>query len=249
MRLSGKVAVITGGARGFGAAAATLFAQNGASVVIGDLLDDEGAQVVARIRDGGGKAEFVHTDVTSAADVRALTERATTVFSKLDVLVANAGVLLPGKVDELTQEQYDTQMDVNVKGVWLACKYAVPLMREAGGGSIVITSSAAGLRGSKSSALYSASKGAVLMFGKALALQTTGDNIRCNIVCPGPVATEFYRLGGISPEEYDKLASGMIPMGHLGDSVDMAYAMLFFASDESKFCTGAVLSADGGFTA
>ncbi len=140
-------------------------------------------------------------------------------------------------------------IDVNLKGTWLACKHALPLMREAGGGSIVITSSAGGLRGSRTSALYSASKGAVLMLGKALALQTAEEGIRCNIVCPGPVATDFYRLGGIAPEDYDKLASGMVPMGHLGEPIDIAYAMLFLASDESKFCTGSVLSADGGFTA
>ena len=249
MRLAGKVAAITGGARGFGAAAAELFAEHGASVVVGDLLDEQGEELAARIRDGGGNAEFVRTDVTSEAEVQALMQRAASAFGKLDVLVANAGILIPGKLEEVPEEDYGRMIDVNLKGTWLACKHALPLMREAGGGSIVITSSAGGLRGSRTSALYSASKGAVLMLGKALALQTAEENIRCNVVAPGPVATDFYRLGGISPEDYAKLASGMVPMGHLGDPLDIAYAMLFLASDESKFCTGAVLSADGGFTA
>jgi NAD(P)-dependent dehydrogenase (short-subunit alcohol dehydrogenase family) len=249
MRLSGKVAAITGAARGFGAAAAELFAREGASVVIGDLLEEQGQELAARIRDTGGRAEFVHCDVTSESSVAAFTARAKEAYGKLDVLVANAGILIPGRIEDVTEDDYGRMIDVNLKGTWLACKHALPHMREAGGGSIVITSSAGGLRGSRTSALYSASKGAVLMLGKALALQTADEGIRCNVVAPGPVATDFYRLGGVSPEEYTELASGMVPMGHLGKPVDIAYAMLFLASDESKFCTGSVLSADGGFTA
>ena len=249
MRLSEKVAAITGGARGFGAAAAELFAREGASVVIGDVLDEQGAELATRIRDAGGQAEFVHTDVTSEPSVAAFAARAKEAFGGLHVLVANAGILIPGAIEHVSEGDYGRMIDVNVKGTWLACKHALPLMRESGGGSIVITSSAGGLRGSRTSALYSASKGAVLMLGKALALQTAEEGIRCNVVAPGPVATDFYRLGGISPEQYTEMASGMVPMGHLGDPLDIANAMLFLASDESRYCTGSVLSADGGFTA
>lgn len=246
MRLSGKVAAITGGARGFGAAAAELFAREGASVVIGDVLEEQGEELAARI---GDSAVFVRADVTSDASMAAMMARAHDAFGSLDVLVANAGILIPAPLEEVEEADFDRMVDVNFKGTWLACKHAVPLMRESGGGSIVITSSAGGLRGSRTSAIYSATKGAVLMLGKALALQTAQEGIRCNVVAPGPVATDFYRLGGTSPEEYAKLASGMVPMGHLGEPEDIAYAMLYLASDESRYCTGMVLSADGGFTA
>lgn len=249
MRLAGRVAAITGGARGFGAAAAELFAREGASVVVGDLLDEQGEELAARIRAGGGRAEFVHTDVTSEPSVAAFVARAKEAFGKLDVLVANAGIHLPGRTHEVAEEDFERIIGVNLKGTWLACKHALPLMREAGGGSIVITASAGALRGSRTSALYSASKGAVLLFGKSLALETAEEGIRCNMVAPGPVATDLYRLGGITPEQYREIATGMVPMGHLGEPEDIAYAMLFLASDESRFCTGAVLSADGGFTA
>jgi len=243
------VAAITGGARGFGRAAAELFASEGASVVIGDVLDDLGKEVAAGISKKGGKATYVHTDVTSSRDMENLVQTAVKTFGKLDVMVANAGILIPAKVEEFTEEQYQKQMDVNVKGVWLACKYAIPALRRNKGGSIVITASGAALRGSKMSALYAASKGAVLLLMKSVALQLAPEGIRCNAVCPGPVATDLYRLGGITPEQYEKMAAPMVPMGKLGEPKDIAYAMLFYASDESKYCTGSLLSADGGFTA
>jgi NAD(P)-dependent dehydrogenase (short-subunit alcohol dehydrogenase family) len=249
MRLSGKVAVITGGARGFGAAAAELFAAEGASVVITDLLEDDGGAVVGRIRDAGGRAEFVQGDVTDEGDVARVIETALASFGKLDVCVANAGIFLPGKLEAFEEADYYRQIDVNVKGAWLTCKHALPAMQAGGSGSIVITASGGALRGSRNSALYSASKGAVLLLGKSLALQTATEGIRCNIVCPGPVATDLYRLGGMTPEQYAETARNSVPMGRVGDPVDVAYAMLFFASDESKFCTGSVLSVDGGLTA
>lgn len=249
MRLEGKVAAITGAARGFGAAAAELFAAEGAKVVIADVIDDRGDDLAKKICANGGEATFKRTDVTSETDVKAMVEHACSTYGGLDVLVANAGIMLPKKVCDFTEADYEAQIGVNVKGVWLSCKWALPVMRDAGKGSIVITSSGGGLRGSRASALYSASKGAVLLLGKSIALETATENIRCNIVCPGPVGTELYLLGGQTPEEYVAAASPMVPMGRTGEPIDVAYAMLYLASDESKFCTGTVLSVDGGLTA
>lgn len=241
------MAVITGGARGFGRAAAELFAEEGAKVVIGDLLDDLGPQVVGAIQARGGAATYQRTDVTSEDQVRALMQTAVSSYGHLDILLANAGILLPGKLEEFTETQYYQQMDVNVKGVWLACKHAIPAMRSSGGGSIVITASGAGLKGSKVSPLYGASKGACVLMGLSLALQVATENIRCNVVCPGPVATDLYRLGGVTPEQFAQNAKSIVPMGHVGEPEDIAQAMLFLASDAAKFITGATLAVDGGW--
>lgn len=247
MRLDGRVAVITGGARGFGRAAADLFAAEGAKVVIADVLDEPGAEAVAAIKTRGGEASYQRTDVTSEDAVRRLIEFTVATYGHVNILIANAGILIPGKLEEFSEEQYYRQMDVNVKGVWLSCKHAIPAMRANGGGAIVITSSGAGLKGSKVSALYSASKGALVLMGMALALQTAKENIRCNIVCPGPVATDLYRLGGVTPEQFAQNAASIVPMGHVGDPEDVAQAMLFLASDAAKFITGTALSVDGGW--
>jgi NAD(P)-dependent dehydrogenase (short-subunit alcohol dehydrogenase family) len=248
MRLQGKVAVITGGARGFGRAAARLFASEGAAVVIGDLLEEEGARVVADIERDGGDARFAHVDVTRPADVERLVGTAETAFGKLDVAIANVGILVPATVEDYEEEQFHSQMDVNVKGAWLVCKYALPAMRRAGGGAIVMTASGAALRGTRMGPLYSASKAAVMMLGKSTALAVARDGIRVNVVAPGPVATDLFPTSGIDPVEFTKQTAPNVPMGRLGEPIEIAKAMLFLASDDASWITGTVLSVDGGYT-
>jgi NAD(P)-dependent dehydrogenase (short-subunit alcohol dehydrogenase family) len=249
VKLDGQVAVVTGGARGFGAAAADLFATEGARLVIGDLLEDLGCELVERLRARGADATFVRTDVTSAADVQRLMATALTAYGGLHILLANAGVFLTGKVEDNTEDEYERLMSVNVKGNWLACKYAIPLMRQSGGGSIVITSSAMGVRGSGRSLLYAASKGASVQLGKSIALQNATGGVRCNVICPGPVATDLYRSIGLSPDQVADRDRAYVPMGRLGTVEEVARAMLFLAGPDSGFCTGTVLAVDGGVTA
>jgi len=246
LRLRDKVAVITGGARGFGGAATELFAREGAKVVIGDIAEDTGTALTEKLVKEGLTAVFVKTDVTIPAQMQRLIRVAVDKFDRLDVLVANAGVIVNASVEELSEDQYHTMLDINLKGVWLAIKYSLPEMRRGGGGSIVVTSSSGALRGSKRSPLYAASKAGVVMLAHTVALNTAGENIRCNVVSPGPAATELFRSQGLSPEEFGALALPSIPMGRLCEPIDVARAMLFLAGDESRFCTGAVLAVDGG---
>ena len=185
MRLEGKVALISGGARGQGAVEARLFAKEGAQVVIGDILDDEGAQVVKEIEDSGGGALYVHLDVTSTADWRKAVDDAVARFGKLNVVVNNAGIWRAGKVEDTTDEEWDAVMEVNVKGVFLGTRESIPAMRNSGGGSIVNISSTAGLVGSDRATAYVASKGAVRLLTKATAVQYAKEGIRANSIHPG----------------------------------------------------------------
>ena len=248
-RLDGKVALISGGARGQGAAEAKLFAREGAKVVFGDILDDEGKQVEAEIAELGGEALYIHLDVTSEADWRAAVDTAVSRYGKLDLLVNNAGIVLRKGIEETTVEEWDRVMAVNSKGVFLGTKHAIPAMRQAGGGSIVNISSTAGLVGSGLGlAAYSATKGSVRLFTKSTAIQHARDNIRCNSVHPGPIDTEMIRDTLSDP---DRLATRMrrLPMGRIGTAADIAYGVLYLASDEASFVTGTELVIDGGTTA
>ena len=186
MRLEGKVALITGGARGQGAAEARLFAREGAKVVIADVLDPDGMAVAAEINELGGDATFVHLDVSSEADWQQAVEATVSAYGKLDVLVNNAAIWRGGHVLETSGEQWDTVLDINAKGVFLGTKLAIPEMRKAGGGSIVNISSTAGLVGSRTSTAYSASKGAVRLFTKSTAVQYGAESIRANSIHPRP---------------------------------------------------------------
>jgi len=190
MRLEGKVALISGGARGQGAAEAKLFAGEGAKVVFGDILDDLGKQVEAEIHEVGGEALYIHLDVTNAADWASAVEAAVSRYGRLDVLVNNAGITIRKNVEDTTEEDWDRIMAINAKGVFLGTKQAIPAMRESGGGSIVNISSTAGLVGSPySGASYAATKGAVRLFTKATAIQYAKEGIRCNSVHPGLLET------------------------------------------------------------
>ena len=249
MRLIGKVAFISGGARGMGAAEARLFAQEGASVAVGDVLEQEGRKVVEEISESGGRAIFVPLDVTSESQWG--TAIATTVveFGRLDVLVNNAGVGDKSRVEDTTVENWDRVMAINAKGVFLGTKAAIPEMRRAGGGSIVNISSELGLVGSElSSPQYQASKGAVRLLTKSTAIQYAGEGIRANSVHPGPIATPMNESTRADELHY-RTTLTRIPLGRYGESHEVAYGVLFLASDESAFMTGSELVIDGGLTA
>ena len=248
-RLEGKVALISGGARGQGAVEARFFVREGASVVFGDVRDDEGKKVEAEITGGGGKATYVHLDVTSEADWRAAVATAVGTYGKLDVLVNNAGILFRSKIEDTAEADWDRIMAVNVKGVFLGTKAAIPAMRQAGGGSIVNISSTAGLVGSPGqTAAYTATKGAVRLFTKATAIQHARDRIRCNSVHPGPIVTDMIK-DMLEDRAMWEQRLRRLPMGRAGTPEDVAYGVLYLASDESSYVTGSELVIDGGTTA
>jgi len=249
MRLAGKVALISGGARGMGAAEASLFAQEGARVVIGDILDAEGAAVAAGIGAKGGEAVFVRLDVTSENDWARAVATAERRFGKLDVLVNNAGIGGAGRLEDTTVADWDRVMDVNAKGVFLGTKAAIPALRRAGGGSIVNISSQLGLVGmDDSSPQYQASKGAVRLLTKLTAVQYAKERIRANSVHPGPIVTPMTERRRADPDVYRRMVS-RIPLGRYGEPDEVAYGVLYLASDEAAFVTGSELVIDGGWTA
>jgi cyclopentanol dehydrogenase len=246
-RLDGKVALISGGARGQGSAEAQLFAREGAKVVFGDILDAEGRQVEAGIRAAGGEATYVHLDVTNEASWRAAVDTAVSRYGALHVLVNNAGIYIRKRIEETTEDDMDQILAVNVKGVFLGVKHVLPAMRRAGGGSIINISSTAGLVGNPTgSPIYTTSKGAVRLFTKATAVQHARENIRCNSIHPGPIDTAMLdEVGGGRSEGM----LGRVPLGRVGTVEDIAYGVLYLASDESSFVTGSELVIDGGMTA
>ena len=245
-RLDGKVALISGGSKGQGAAEAKLFAQEGAKVVLADILDNEGKKVEAEINETGGEAMYLHLDVTSEADWAAAVRAAIDSYGKLDILVNNAGILLRKGVEETSAEEWDRVQDVNSKGVFLGVKAAIPAMREAGGGSIVNISSIAGLRGSTSTA-YGASKGLVRLLTKSTAVQYGPEGIRCNSVHPGIIETDMTEemLDSVGREQW----LARTPLRIIANAHDVALGVLYLASDESRYVTGSELVIDGGITA
>ena len=249
MRLAGKVALISGGARGMGAAEARLFAQEGARTVVGDILEDEGHAVENDINAKGGEALFVRLDVTRETDWEQAVAATVGRFGKLDVLVNNAGIGGASRVEDTTVEAWERVMAVNAKGVFLGTRAAIPAMRRAGGGSIVNISSQLGLVGmEESSPQYSASKGAVRLLTKLTALQYARDAIRANSVHPGPIVTPMTERRRSDPAQYQRMLA-RIPLGRYGQPDEVAYGVLYLASDESAFVTGSELVIDGGWTA
>jgi len=249
MRLADKVALISGGARGMGAVEAELFAREGAKVVIGDILDAEGRGVEAAIGKAGGQAIYVRLDVTSEADWTAAVAAAVGRFGKLDVLVNNAGVGGGKAIEDTTLEEWNRVMTINSTGVFLGTRAAIPAMRAAGGGSIINISSQLGLVGVEtSSPQYQASKGAVRLLTKSTAIQYAKDRIRANSVHPGPIVTPMTEAGRADPKRYEFMVS-KIPLGRYGQPDEVAYGVLYLASDESSFVTGSELVIDGGWTA
>jgi NAD(P)-dependent dehydrogenase (short-subunit alcohol dehydrogenase family) len=249
MRLKSKVALVSGGARGIGESVGQLVAREGAKVVIGDILEAEGRAVEAAIRAAGGDALFVRLDVTDEADWERAVSRTVERFGRLDVLVNNAGVGAQGRIEDTTVKDWDHVMDINAKGVFLGTRAVIPAMRRAGGGSIVNISSQLGLVGTdNSSPQYQASKGAVRLLTKATAIQYAREGIRANSVHPGPIVTAMTERRRAEPETYRKMLS-RIPLGRFGESDEVAYGVLYLASDEAAFVTGSELVIDGGWTA
>jgi NAD(P)-dependent dehydrogenase (short-subunit alcohol dehydrogenase family) len=255
-QLQGKVALVTGAAMGIGAACATVMARQGAKVVLTDLDAVRGEAGAAAIRAGGGEAIFLRQDVTDEArwpEVIAEAERA---FGKLDVMVANAGIAIIAPIWEMTLADWRKQTSVNLDGVFLSAKYAIPAMRRAGGGSIIMLSSIAGLRGSAGLAGYSATKGAVRLFAKSVAMEVARDGIRVNSVHPGIIETAIWEKMPAAAEGQKPNAPidphnmvETIPIGELGQPTDIAEGVAFLASDASRHMTGSELVIDGGITA
>ena len=249
MRLSGKVALISGGARGMGAVEAELFAREGAKVVIGDVLEAEGHSTAQSISAAGGEAVFLRLDVTSEDDWKAAVDLAVTRYGKLDILVNNAGIDGASMIEETTEAAWDRVMDINAKGVFLGTRYAIPEMRKAGGGSIINISSQLGMVGMKeSSPQYQSSKGAVRLLTKSTAVQYAAEGIRANSVHPGPIVTPMTEPRRSDPS-VRRVMESRIPLGRYGEAEEVAYGVLYLASDESSFVTGSELVIDGGWTA
>ena len=250
MQLEGKVAIITGAATGIGRATALLFAGEGASVVIADVNEDDAQRTVANIEDEGGSARFVQADVSEAEDVQALMERAAEEMGGIDVIVNNAGAQRSGAVTEFEESEWDLLMRVNPRSCFLGAKYGVPHLRERGGGSIVNVSSLAGLKGGPGMTAYSASKGAIIAFTRALAEELAPDKIRANSVCPGWIDTPFNEpaiefMGGRAQQE--EMVQQTVPLKRQGTPEEIAPGILYLASDASSYVTGQELVIDGGF--
>jgi NAD(P)-dependent dehydrogenase (short-subunit alcohol dehydrogenase family) len=249
MRLQGKVALITGAAHGMGETEAKMFAKEGAKVVVADVDDAEGQQVVAGIAEIGGEALFVRLDVTQEADWQQAVDRTLMTFGKLDILVNNAGISGSSGVDLFDTAAWDRVMGINAKGVFLGLKYAIPAMQKAGGGSIVNISSISGFVGQDYIHMaYNASKGAVRIMTKSAAVQHAKDGIRVNSVHPGvmpPMRTS--RVTANAEQRQRMLAQ--VPMGREGRREEVGYAVLFLASDEASYITGTEVVVDGGYLA
>ena len=246
MRLENKVAIISGGSRGMGAFEAALFVQEGAKVIIGDVRDEEGRDLAKHI---GSNAVYMHLDVTSEKDWAAVVKEATDRYGKLDILVNNAGVSARGTIEETSVDDWDRVMGINAKGVFLGTRAVIPKMRKSGGGSIINISSQLGLVGmAESSPQYQSSKGAVRIFTKSAAIQYAPEGIRVNSVHPGPIVTPMTEARR-SDSAVQQVMVSRIPLGRYGESKDVAYGVLYLASDEASFVTGSELVIDGGWTA
>jgi len=249
MRLKDKVALITGAAQGIGADIARLFAREGAKVVIGDIKEVEGHEVEAEINGAGGEAHFMLLDVTDEGSWKRVTSSIQERLGKLDILVNNAGISRRIPLEEYPVEIWDSMMKVNIGGVFLGLKHAIPVMRRGGGGCIINMSSIAGLVGHKTSAeAYIASKGAVTLLTKGAAVHFAKDNIRVNSIHPctveTPLVADLFRNPEMKKARFEE-----VPMGRIASTLDVAYAALFLASDEASFITGVALPVDGGLTA
>jgi NAD(P)-dependent dehydrogenase (short-subunit alcohol dehydrogenase family) len=250
-RLDGKVALITGGGSGIGREAARLFSEEGASVVVADVARPAGEDIVAELRAEGGEAMFVHADVSDATEVETMVEAASVAFGGLHVLFNNAGIFPPDDagVTETTEETWERVLHTNLSGVWLCCKFAIPVMLHSGGGSIVNMASFVAFMGAATAQIaYTASKGGVLSMTREIAVEYARRGIRANALCPGPIDTPLLQELLSDPGRRARRLVH-VPMGRLGTPRELAQAALFLASDESSFMTGAALVVDGGITA
>jgi 3-oxoacyl-[acyl-carrier protein] reductase len=245
MRLQGKVAIVTGAARGIGKGIAKRFAQEGAKVVVNDINDAGGQQTVGEIRQAGGTAIYCHADVADEGQVQAMMETTVATFGKLDILVCNAVCATA----DILADNLDANLRVNVQGTYLCCRHAIPHMKANGGGSIIIISSVNALMGMQGTHAYSASKAALIGMARSFAVWHGRDQIRVNVICPGTIQTEIWEpILREKPHIWDEMVR-WYPLGRLGTVDDVANMALFLASDESSFVTGAVFVVDGGLTA
>ncbi|MBP6766837.1 MAG: glucose 1-dehydrogenase [Reyranella sp.] len=256
-QVSGKVAIVTGGASGIGEACAETLAREGASVLITDIDDTLGKGVVERITKAGGKAHYMRHDVRDEAAWPGVIEEAEKRYGRLDIMVANAGIGIMSPIVTMTLADWQRQQAINLDGVFLSIKHSIPAMKRAGGGSIVLMSSVAGLRGAPGLAAYSATKGGVRLLAKSVALEHAADNIRCNSVHPGIIATPIWekiptgaegnrRNAPIDPRER---AAATVPLPRVGEARDIANGVLFLCTDAGNYITGQELVIDGGMTA
>ena len=266
MRLKDKVCIITGSGRGMGKTAALLFAREGASVIVAELQEDAGRDTADLVKKEGGKAEFVKVDVSNAQDVQEMVKFTTKQYGQINVLFNNAGI--SGRpfgdgidITEVPEDAWEKVLAVNLKSIYLCCKHVIPEMIKIGGGSIVNTSSLAGVvggfppgaLGSKVALAnphaYTAAKGGVVSLSKSIAVAYGPNNVRCNVICPGVVDTELMKPTNFFKKEYQETTEKIFPLGRYAKAEDIAYAALYLASDESSYVSGQVLSVDGGYTA
>lgn len=251
MRLSNKVALITGGGSGIGRETALLFAHEGAAIAVVDINDAGGNETVELIRAAGGQAIYTRADVSRAHECEAMVRSAEESFGNLNILFNNAGIMHSRDDDAVNTEEdvWDLTMAINLKGVYLGCKYGIPALRRAGGGSIINTASFVALLGAATPQLaYTASKGGVLAMTRELAVVHARENIRVNALCPGPLRTELL-MKFLDTDAKKQRRLVHVPMGRFGEAKEMAYAALYLAGDESSFVTGAEFVVDGGITA
>jgi NAD(P)-dependent dehydrogenase (short-subunit alcohol dehydrogenase family) len=252
MRIKDKVALITGGTSGIGEATAVLFAEEGAKVAVTGRNEQRGQEVVARIVSHNGRAIFVRTDVRVADDCRRAVEETVRVLGRLDILFNNAGVFYAHNAVECSEEEWDLQIDVNLKGTFLMSKFALPHMIAQGSGVIINNSSGWGLVGGDKAVAYCASKGGVVLLTKAMAIDHGRQGIRINCVCPGDIDTPMLpQDAGFRGLRWEEYLAGCAdrPLGRIGTAEEIAKTVLFLASDDSSFMTGAALAVDGGGTA
>lgn len=251
MRFQGKVVLITGAGVGIGRATAIRFGKEGAKVAINSLTPEHGLETLRLLKEAGGEGIYIQGDVSIAADAQRMVEETVKAFGKIDILVNNAGIVIPGRVDNISEEDWDRTMAVNLKGVFLVSKYTIPIMRKNGGGVIVHNASVVALKGVKDRGAYTASKGGVWALTKAMAADYLADNIRVNCVCPGTTYTPSLERRIQAFPDPEKARAEFIsrqPMGRLGKDEEIAAAILFAASDEAAFMNGATIIIDGGMS-
>lgn len=248
----GKVAVITGGTSGIGLETARQLLSQGAKVALIGRQAEKGRRVLQELAAYGDQVSFIQGDISKVQQCQEVINQAKTQFGSLNIVINSAGVYMEKSIDEVTEDEFDNMMNINIKGTYFICKYALPYLRQSGGGAIINVSSDAGINGNCLCTTYCASKGAVTTFTKALALESIHYGVRVNCVCPGDVDTPMLQqqlIGVDNPQEYLRDMAAMYPVGRIAQSHEIANVICFLASDKSSFVNGAVWTVDGGLTA